>query len=104
MLHCKSISEHLGQTRWDAFQIGMEQILASEREAAEKLLRVATSNASASLNDRGTFLEIRQCTVNVCPIGRTPSLSKEERIAFDSIDKGDGMRRRVLAELVRHFG
>lgn len=103
-LHCKSIAEHLGKARWDTFQTGLERILASEREEAERLLRLATGRPDAVLADRGTFLERRQCTVNVCPIGRTPTLSKEHRAAFDAVDLEAGMRRRVLARLREEFG
>lgn len=103
-LHCKSIAEHLGQDRWTSFQEELNRLLEVEAEEAARLLQVATSNASASLSDRGTFLERRQCTVNICPIGRTPALSKENRAAFDAADRESGMRRRILAQLQEKFG
>jgi phosphomannomutase len=103
-LHCKSIQDHLGQVRWTKFQEGMERILAAEREEAERLMRLATQSPEANLAERGTFLELRQCTVNVCPIGRTPTMTKEQRAAFDGLDRESGMRRRVLSELQKEFG
>lgn len=103
-LHCKSISEHLGEGRWAAFQSALEAILAAEKHEAERLLQQATSNTDAKLASRNTFLEIRQCTVNVCPIGRAPTLSKEHRGAFDTLDRSAGMRHRVLAQLQKEFG
>lgn len=103
-LHCRSIAEHLGEARWDAFQKTLDEILAAEKEEAQRLLRLAVGNLDASLDDRGTFLERRQCTVNVCPIGRTPSLSKEQRAAFDALDRESGMRARVLTRLREQFG
>ena len=101
-IHCKSIVEHLGEERWAAFEAGITKILADEREATVRLLRLAAP--AANLDERDTFLERRQCTVNICPIGRVPALTKEERGAFDKVDAEDGMRRRVVAELVRQFG
>lgn len=103
-LHCKSIREHLGEERWVCFQSGLDSILAEENDEAERLLRLATGNPDACLASRGTFLEKRQCTVNVCPIGRTPTLSKEERGAFDKLDREAGMRHRVLEKLNNRFG
>lgn len=103
-LHCKSIAEHLGQERWAFFQEELQRILAVEREEAQRLLRLAIGDSTAALDDRGTFLEKRQCTVNICPIGRTPSLSKEHRASFDAMDLEAGMRRRVLAQCDKTFG
>lgn len=103
LLHCKSIVEHLGKERWQQFEDGLQALLERIRGEAEALLQQA-AGPSARLADRGTFLEKRQCTCNVCVIGRTPSLSKAERAAFDAVDKGAGLRRRVLAELVANYG
>ena len=58
----------------------------------------------ADIATRGTFLERRQCTVNVCVVGRTPGLSKEERGAFEAADRGAGLRRRLLEQLAAAFG
>ncbi len=76
----------------------------SVRDEGESLLRQACAEPTASLAGRGTFLERRQCTVNVCVIGRTPTLSKAQRAAFEAVDKQAGLRARVLAELMRRFG
>jgi len=103
-LHCKSIAEHLGKERWASFQDALEAILAAEKGEAERLLRLATSNPDADIGSRSTFLEIRQCTVNVCAIGRTPTLSKEPRAAFDALDRDAGLRNRVLMQLEKEFG
>ena len=102
-LHCKSMREHLGEARWAAFESGLDEVLRGCRDEAEGLLRAA-AGADANIADRGTFLEIRQCTVNVCVIGRSPSLSKAERAAFDDADRAAGLRKRVLDDLVRRFG
>jgi len=101
-IHCKSIVDHLGAEKWAEFELGIQSVLDAEREKTAELLQIASSGAS--LADRSVFLERRQCTVNICPIGRTPTLSKEERGAYDAADKEDGLRRRVVAELVRRFG
>ena len=42
--------------------------------------------------------------MNVCPIGRTPSLSKDSRAAFEAADREAGLRKRVVAQLVESFG
>ena len=78
LLHCKTIVEHLGKELWGAFEAGLSTLLASVRTEAEQLLRAACG-PEASIGDRGTFLERRMCTVNVCVIGRTPGLTKEQR-------------------------
>jgi len=103
-LHCKSIAEHLGKVRWTDFQDALEGILAAERGEAERLLKLATSDPEAALGSRSTFLEIRQCTVNVCPIGRVPALSKEQRAVFDTLDREAGLRNRILAQMQKQFG
>jgi phosphomannomutase len=102
LLHRKSLAEHLGEERWAAFRAGLDAVLEAKRAEADRLLKLASPGAD--IGARGTFLEIRQCTVNVCPIGRTPSLTKEERASFDRADREAGMRQRVLAELLRRFG
>eukprot|EP00966_Prymnesium_polylepis_P321458 7377778-Prymnesium_polylepis.1 len=76
-IHCKSIVEHLGEGLWAAFEAGIQSILDAERETTAKLLQLASPGAL--LADRSVFLERRQCTVNICPIGRTPGLSQAER-------------------------
>ena len=93
--------EHLGEERWAAFNAGLDDVLREARAEAQTLLQTAVGSAEASLDARGTFLEVRQCTVNVCVIGRTPSLSKAERAAFEAADREAGLRVRVLDELVR---
>merc|ERR1712151_810056 len=96
------MGEFLGEDRWQRFNTELDRILEAERPEAERLLKIASPNASIA--DRSMFLEKRQCTVNVCPIGRKPDLTKAERAAFDKADKEAGMRRRVVAELKRKFG
>mmetsp|Transcript_39701 Transcript_39701/g.63074 ORF Transcript_39701/g.63074 Transcript_39701/m.63074 type:complete len:293 (+) Transcript_39701:64-942(+) len=103
-LHCKSISEHLGEDRWVSFQSALDVILEEESAESERLLRLATGNPDACLASRSIFLEKRQCTVNVCPIGRTPTLSKEQRGTFDTLDREAGLRHRVLQKLDSRFG
>jgi len=102
-IHCKSIAEQLGEERWREFQAGLDELLARIRDEAEGLLQKA-AGATAAIAERGTFLEKRQCTCNVCVIGRTPGLSKAERAAFEAVDKEAGLRARVLAELFERFG
>lgn len=102
LLHSKTLKEHLGQERWAKFETELEAILASSREEAAALLQRASPGAS--IDTRGTFLEMRQCNINVCVIGRTPTLSKEERCAFEAVDREAGLRERVRQELVRRFG
>jgi phosphomannomutase len=101
-IHCKSFADHLGPERWQTFQAELDKLLASEREETERLLKVASPEAS--LDGRGVFLEVRQCTINICPIGRTPALSAAERGAFDAADREAGFRQRVVGELRRMFG
>ena len=101
-LHCKSIVEHLGQARWAAFEAGIERVLHSHLEETERLL--CEASPGTRLDGRGTFLERRQCTVNVCAIGRTPPLSREARAAFAHADSRAGLRRRIVSELEAQFG
>ena len=111
MLHCKSLADQLGAARWSEFQARLDSILVSCRAEAQQLLDRALAEgggadatATADLGARGTFLEKRMCTVNVCVIGRTPALSKGARAAFDRVDREAGLRARVLARLVHEFG
>ena len=101
-LHCKSIVDHLGQARWAAFEAGIERVLHSHREETARLL--CEASPGTTLDGRGTFLERRQCTVNVCAIGRTPPLSREARAAFAHADSRAGLRRRIVSELEAQFG
>ena len=103
LLHCKSIVDHVGAANWKAFEDGLDELLKRVAGEAEGLLQQAAGKG-ARLADRGTFLERRQCTCNVCVIGRTPTLSKAERAAFDAADRADGLRQRVLAELMAKYG
>ena len=103
LLHCKSIVDQVGEARWKEFEEGLQQILSECSAEAEGLLQQA-AGASATLASRGTFLERRMCTCNVCIIGRTPTMSKAERASFEAADKAAGLRKRVLDELVRRFG
>mmetsp|Transcript_10473 Transcript_10473/g.32361 ORF Transcript_10473/g.32361 Transcript_10473/m.32361 type:complete len:293 (+) Transcript_10473:90-968(+) len=103
LLHCKSIVEQVGEARWREFEEGLNALLSRVREEAEGLLRQA-AGPTASLAARGTFLERRQCTCNVCVIGRTPDLSKAERAAFEAADAKVGLRKRVLDELMASYG
>jgi len=102
LLHSKSIADHLGQDRWTIFKNKLDEILHSVQDEAQALLQQAS--VAGSITDRGTFLEERRCTCNVCIIGRTPSLSKEERGAFEIADRKAGLRARVLEELLTKFG
>jgi hypothetical protein len=104
LLHCKSIVDQLGAARWAEFEAGLATLQASVHCEAEALLRQACGDAAATLDARGTFLERRQCTVNICIIGRTPGLTREHRAAFDAADRAAGLRVRVVAELHRRFG
>ena len=52
----------------------------------------ACGDPAATLDARGTFLERRQCTVNVCIIGRTPGLTREQRATFEELDRSAGLR------------
>lgn len=103
LLHCKSIVEQLGAARWAEFEAELDALLARVAPEAEALLKQA-AGPGASLGARGTFLEKRMCTCNICVIGRTPTLSKAERAAFEVADRAAGLRARVLAELVARFG
>ena len=80
LLHQKSISAHVGEQRWREFEEGLEELQQRVSAEAEALLREATGDPAASLGARGMFLERRMCTCNVCIIGRTPALSKSERM------------------------
>lgn len=101
-LHSKSLESHLGPERWLAFNTKLDELLLVHRDEAATLL--VQASPGADIATRGTFLERRQCTVNVCVIGRTPGLSKEERGAFDTVDREAGLRRRLLEQLTAAFG
>ena len=66
LLHCKSIVDQLGAVRWAEFEAGLATLQASVHGEAEALLRQACGDAAATLDARGTFLERRQCTVDIC--------------------------------------
>ena len=104
LLHCKSLAEHLGHENWTTFQSELQSMLNGCKEEATKLFQEATNDPNATLDDRGTFLEIRQCTVNICIIGRSPSMTKEQRIAFDAADARVGIRRKFLQDMEAKFG
>ena len=103
LLHCKSIVEQVGEERWREFEGIVDALLAEVRDEAESLLRKACGPKSR-LSERATFLERRNCTVNVCVVGRTPGMSKAERAAFEVVDREAGLRERVRSELVRRCG
>ena len=104
LIHQKSIVDHVGEARWKEFETGLAELQTRISGEAEALLREATDDPSASIAARGTFLERRMCTCNVCVIGRTPGLSKQARAAFDAVDKANGLRVRVLNELMEKYG
>ncbi len=51
---------------------------------------------------RGTFIELRNGLVNICPVGR--SCSQEERDAFETYDKKHGIRENLCKTLQSIFG
>lgn len=104
LLHCKSLGEHVGQDNWESFQTTLQSMLDECKDEATLLFQKATDNPKATLEGRGTFLEIRQCTVNICVIGRTPAMTKQERGAFDTADKVAGLRPRFLKDMQTKFG
>jgi len=101
-VHEKSMAEQLGPERWTAFQSGLDAILEGERAVREELLQIA--RPGSTLSERGTFLEVRKCTVNVTPVGRTPTLTKDERFAYDKADSEAGLRIRVVEAIHKQFG
>jgi phosphomannomutase len=101
-IHLKSIVDQVGQDRWPVFERELDALLAEHAEEIQKLLELAAPGTK--LSERGTFLEKRMCTVNICPIGRTPGLSKEARAAFEKVDKEAGFRDRFVAAMVKKFG
>jgi phosphomannomutase len=103
-IHSKSMSEQLGPELWASFESGLDEILVQNRDEAKQLLEAAAPEAAASFESRGTFLEKRRCTVNVCPIGRTPSMTKAERAAYDEVDRRAGYRTRIVQALHERFG
>ncbi|XP_053325092.1 phosphomannomutase 1 [Spea bombifrons] len=50
---------------------------------------------------RGTFIEFRNGTLNISPIGR--SCNQEERIEFSELDKKEKIREKFVAALQREF-
>ncbi|MBN3323432.1 PMM1 Phosphomannomutase, partial [Atractosteus spatula] len=50
---------------------------------------------------RGTFIEFRNGTINISPIGR--SCTPEERIEFSEIDKREKIREKFVATLQQEF-
>ncbi|XP_069052450.1 phosphomannomutase 1 [Lepisosteus oculatus] len=50
---------------------------------------------------RGTFIEFRNGTINISPIGR--SCTPEERIEFSEIDKREKIREKFVATLQKEF-
>ncbi|XP_061740534.1 phosphomannomutase 1 isoform X2 [Nerophis ophidion] len=50
---------------------------------------------------RGTFIELRNGMLNICPIGR--SCTTEERMEFSEIDKREKIREKFVAALKEEF-
>ena len=67
---------------------------AAAAAAAARTACDASAVSAATLDTRGTFLERRQCTINICIIGRTPGLTREQRAVFDAADRAAGLRVR----------
>lgn len=65
--------------------------------------RVLELNSQITLEKkRGTFVELRNGLVNVCPIGR--NCSQEERDAFEAYDKVHSVRETMCKTLREEFG
>ena len=50
---------------------------------------------------RGTFVELRNAMVNICPIGR--SCTYEERLTFAEYDTKHGVREKMVQALEKEF-
>lgn len=50
---------------------------------------------------RGTFVELRNAMVNICPIGR--SCTYEERLSFVAEDEKHGIRNKMVAAYQKEF-
>jgi len=101
-IHCHSVRSHLGEDNWTEFYAGLEQMLEDECEESARLLQLA--KPGATLVERGTFIDVRNGVVNVCPIGRTPTLSSTERSAYEAADRDSGLRQRLLRRIQGEFG
>ena len=103
-IHCTSLADHLGPELWAAFETGLDAMLLETRAEAGRLLEGVCPGAK--VDERGTFVQKRRCTVNVTPIGRTgePSLTKADRAAYDAADRAAGLRTRVVQLIDERFG
>jgi len=103
-LHCHSIECHLGPVLWQNFHDGLLRMLDDERDERARLLELVGLGGASALSDRGTFLDVRNGVVNICPIGRSPTLSKDERDAFETSDRASGLRERLVRRIQEEFG
>jgi phosphomannomutase len=105
-IHLKSTEGALGEENFAFFESQLEKVLADHHEEAEALLKQAAAAVGTELTmeGRGLFLQKRQCTMNITPIGRTPTMTKEERGAYDKLDRAASFRKRIVGRLSEACG
>eukprot|EP01084_Bolivina_argentea_P175529 303942_1 len=84
--HSQSIVSFLGDDKLNAFVSYVMEYLAR--------LQIPKK--------RGTFIEARTGLINVSPIGR--NCSQQEREEYETFDKANGIRTKMVAELTEKFG
>lgn len=101
-MHRHSVTAHLGPQRWAAFYASLTRMVEEEQPERARLLELA--KPGATLSERGTFIDTRSGVVNICPIGRTPTLTKAERATYEQADRDSGLRHRLMKRILRELG
>ena len=95
-IHLQSMEGKLGPSNSAFFFSEVERLRSKYKDETAMLLGKAAPGLT--LDGRGTFLQKRQCTMNITPIGRTPTMSKQERGRYDKEDRAVGFRKRFVEE------
>jgi phosphomannomutase len=101
-VHLQSTEGKLGPENFAFFESELSKTMAAFKDEAAQLLDKAAPGLT--LEGRGTFLQKRQCTMNITPIGRTPTMTKDERGLYDKEDRAVSFRKRFVADLSKTCG
>jgi hypothetical protein len=101
-IHLQSAEGKLGPENFAFFEAELAKNMDKFKDEAAMLLDKAAPGLK--LEGRGLFLQKRQCTMNITPIGRTPTMTKEERGLYDKEDRGVSFRKRFVDELSKSCG
>jgi phosphomannomutase len=101
-IHLQSTEGKLGPKNFAFFEAELAKTMETFKDEAAQLLNKAAPGLT--LDGRGTFLQKRQCTMNITPIGRTPTMTKDERGRYDKEDRAVSFRKRFVEQLSKTCG